>query len=63
MEPPWIDLSTISSAIVPLLGTQIIVPHAYFLSFSDAKTHHQMEEINYLMILGTEPPGLLAPKD
>jgi hypothetical protein len=51
MEPPRTDLSPISSAVVPLLGTQIIVPHAYFLSFSYAKNYHQMEEIDNLMIM------------
>ena len=49
--PARTDLSPISSALAPLLSTQIILSHAYFLNFSDAKNHHQMEEINYLMIM------------
>ena len=57
------DLSPISSAVAPLRSTQIIVVDAYSLSFSDAKNHHQMKKINYLMIISTKPPDLLAPKD
>ena len=51
MEPPWTDLSPMSSVVVPLLGTQIIVPHVYFPSFSYAENYHQMEEIDNLMIM------------
>ena len=36
----------LSSAVAPLWSTQLIVCNVYFLSFSDAKKHHQMEEIN-----------------
>lgn len=35
----------------------------YSLVFQMLKPTTKWEEINYLMILGTEPPGLLAPKD
>ena len=41
----------ISSVVAPLWSTQVVVSSAYFLSFSDAKTSHQTEEINYVMIM------------
>lgn len=47
--------SPTSSALVSLQSTQIIVFHAYILSFSDVKNHHQIEEINYLLIISTSP--------
>ena len=35
-----------------------------FLScFPDVKTPHQVGDVNYLMTMSTQPPGLLEPKD
>ena len=48
--PSW-DRSILISSVAPLWSIQKIVFDACFLSFSDAKNHHQMEEINYLMIM------------
>ena len=47
--------SPTSSALVPLYSAQIIVFHAHFLSFSDVKNHHQIEEMNYMLIMSTSP--------
>ena len=47
--------SPISSAVALLWSIQIIASHTYFLSYSDAKKPHRMEEINYLMIISTSP--------
>ena len=45
-------LPPISSAVAPLSSREMIVSDAHFLSwFTDAKNHHQMEEINYLMTM------------
>ena len=46
-----------SSAVASLSSREMIVSDAYFPScFTDAKDHHQMEEINYLMTM-TRPTG------
>ena len=46
--------SPISSALAPLWSTYITVPDAHFLSwFTDVKTPHQMEDVNYLMTMST----------
>ena len=42
---PRTDSSPTSSAVTLPWSTQIIVSHAYILSFPGAKSHHQMEEI------------------
>ena len=46
----------------PLLYLLSVVSHAYFLSFSFVENHRQKEEINYLMLISTKPPGLLVTK-
>lgn len=66
MGSSWDRLLSVSSALAPLSSTQLrprLVSHVHFLSFSDAKTHCQMEEINDLMILSTQPLELKAPED
>ena len=50
--------SPVSSAIALLWNTWVIASHAHFLSLSDAKNYHQMEEINCLVIM----TDLLVPK-
>ena len=46
----------ISSCIAPLWCSQITVFDACFLGcFTDVKTPHQMEDINYLMTMSTQP--------
>ena len=49
MEPSQDRSLPYTPAVAPLSSTHITASHAYFLSFSDAKNHHQMEEINCLM--------------
>lgn len=51
---------------VAVLSTVAVISgrlsRARHLSFPDARHPHQVEEINFLMILRTRPPDLLAPQ-
>lgn len=47
-----------SSALVPLWSTEITTSDAQFLNcFTDVKTFHQREDVNYLMTMSTWLPG------